>query len=391
MIRAYRREIPDRVPVCPDISNMVPCRLTEKPFWEIYLYDNPPLGEAYMAAVDHFGIDGWYIYGYLYGGNSRFYSRGHDEEMVVIDVLQINRNRKILKTEVLERKFRHIAVRFTIDTPQGELVWKIVYPRKDPPWWSEKMIKDLDRDWPRFRYVMGEDWDYSTEIKVGYDKIADRAVYALCIDLPIDWWFFLREGNQQQLIFDLTDREKDMLEIFSFYQKYAETKVKAFIEAGPDEIVLQGSTSSLSVISPQLYRKFNLPFIKAITALCKEAGIISHQHTCGRSREIIEINYHETDLDVMEPLEPPPGGDVNLAEAKRKYGDKFCLKGGINTFTVMRTYSPDEVDKVARKCIDDAAEGGGYILSTGDQCPGDTPEENIFKLVEVARSYGRYD
>lgn len=51
-------EVPDCVPVCPDISNMVPCRLTGKPFWDIYVYQNPPLWKAYIDAVKHFDLDG---------------------------------------------------------------------------------------------------------------------------------------------------------------------------------------------------------------------------------------------------------------------------------------------------------------------------------------------
>jgi uroporphyrinogen-III decarboxylase len=34
--------------------------------------------------------------------------------------------------------------------------------------------------------------------------------------------------------------------------------------------------------------------------------------------------------------------------------------------------------------------GGGFLLSTGDQCGRDTPPENLFKLVEVATTYGKY-
>ena len=34
---------PDRVPVTPDISNMIPSRLTGKPFWEVYYFRQPPL------------------------------------------------------------------------------------------------------------------------------------------------------------------------------------------------------------------------------------------------------------------------------------------------------------------------------------------------------------
>jgi uroporphyrinogen decarboxylase len=52
--------------------------------------------------------------------------------------------------------------------------------------------------------------------------------------------------------------------------------------------------------------------------------------------------------------------------------------------------SVDEVIREAKACIDAAAAGGGFILSTGDQCGRDTPDENLFALVEVAKTYGRY-
>lgn len=38
----------------------------------------------------------------------------------------------------------------------------------------------------------------------------------------------------------------------------------------------------------------------------------------------------------------------------------------------------------------DAAADGAFVLSTGDQCGRDTPDENIFAMVETAREYGRY-
>ena len=70
LIAVMRGEIPDCVPVCPDISNMIPCRLTGKPFWDIYVYQNPPLWKAYLDAVKYFAIDGGfelYRFGDLFG------------------------------------------------------------------------------------------------------------------------------------------------------------------------------------------------------------------------------------------------------------------------------------------------------------------------------------
>ncbi len=50
----------------------------------------------------------------------------------------------------------------------------------------------------------------------------------------------------------------------------------------------------------------------------------------------------------------------------------------------------DDVVAASKKAIDDAGKGGGFILSTGDQCGRDTPDENIFAMVETAKTYGKY-
>ena len=57
LLTVLRGEIPDCVPVSPDFSNMIPARLTGKPFWDLYLYNDPPIWEAYIDCAKHFDID----------------------------------------------------------------------------------------------------------------------------------------------------------------------------------------------------------------------------------------------------------------------------------------------------------------------------------------------
>jgi uroporphyrinogen decarboxylase len=49
-----------------------------------------------------------------------------------------------------------------------------------------------------------------------------------------------------------------------------------------------------------------------------------------------------------------------------------------------------DVIEASKRAIDEAAEGGRFILSTGDQCGRDTPFENLFAMIETAREYGKY-
>jgi len=104
----------------------------------------------------------------------------------------------------------------------------------------------------------------------------------------------------------------------------------------------------------------------------------------------MEIVAADTDLDSMEPLEEAPTGNVDLAEARKRIGNKISLKGNLNTTNFMMTATPEQVEEKCKRAIDVAGKDGGFILSTGDQCGRDTPDANIFKMIEVAKTYGKY-
>ena len=57
LMKIFNKEILDCVPVSPDFSNMIPAKLTGKPFWELYLYKDPPIYMAYIDAAKKFDID----------------------------------------------------------------------------------------------------------------------------------------------------------------------------------------------------------------------------------------------------------------------------------------------------------------------------------------------
>lgn len=390
MLTALRRQMPDRVPACPDTSAMVPARLTGKPFWDIFYYERPYIGDAYIDLLNYFGSDGWYIYDQPPFGNAALFPPDPHAPMTALAPFSGHIPADMVQKKIVGHYDEMLIVESHIETPLGPLSRCDVYPRADVPWPQEKWIKDIERDWPRMRWLMGEEWRFRPEFR-NRDKLGDLGVYSLMLFLPIDWWFHNRQGSGTELIYDFADHADAIDEIFAYYTTFALAQLEAFIDSGvADELHIQGSASSLSLISPAMYRRYNLNFMKAVTARCKQAGLISHAHICGRSKAVVQINYAETDLDAMEPLESPPGGDVDLAEAKRAWGDKLALKGNLNTFDLMYRGTVEQVTAAAKAAIDAAGAGGGFILSTGDQCGRDTPDANLRALVEVSKTYGRY-
>ena len=292
MLAAFAQQKPDYVPVSPDISAMVPVRLTGRPFDEMFLdgmphngYASASVARAYVDAVKYYGMDGWYIYG---------------------SMREISPEDRPQWQSRLERLPEGGQIKYEIspDSLTVKLTEKLSIPLSEPPWDQKKPVKDLHRDWPKLRSMMGEDENWCWEKTFNdWDRIGELGVYSVAIGIPQDWWFFQRDGGYNVMFYDYVDDPSYIQEIFEFYMRYALARVEAACVAGADEIMLGGSASSLSVSSPKNFRRYDLPFIQKAAEVCKRYGVYSHLHVCGRSRKVVEMVCEETDIDVMEPLE----------------------------------------------------------------------------------------
>ncbi len=369
IFKALKKEVPDRVPICPDCSREYPAKYTGKPFWDVFLFNDPDRVTAYVDLAKKFNFDLWIE------GQEMVFADGRVEEQ---------------KKEVVKSGNRY-EVTYYYETKLGKLDKKVIFPEKEPPWVSIPIVKDLNDDWKKLLSLMPHpDSDIPfKEYNYYISKIGNSGVSTIRIHIPTSMWFLYR-SNIEAAILDYYDNQKIMENVTGNYSAYALELIRLICkEIKPDEIELSGCNASMSVISPQIYKKYNLPFVEKATSICKESGIISHMHVGGRSKEILEMVI-DTDLDVIEPLEREPSGNINIGEVKSKYGSKLCLKGNVHTIEAFANGTIEQIELETLKCIKDAAADGGYILASGDQVPYDTPEENFITFIETGKKFGTY-
>ena len=68
---------------------------------------------------------------------------------------------------------------------------------------------------------------------------------------------------------------------------------------------------------------------------------------------------------------------------------RHCLMGNFDC-TVLSFGSVEDARAEARRCLDEAMEGGGYVMVTGDEVPADTKMDNLKAMVETVEEYGGY-
>jgi uroporphyrinogen decarboxylase len=81
---------------------------------------------------------------------------------------------------------------------------------------------------------------------------------------------------------------------------------------------------------------------------------------------------------------------MDIAEAKAKYGKRFCLLGNIDCEQLLPFGTEEEVEEAVKEAIAAAAPGGGYIISSSNTVHPGCKAENYVALVRAARKYGKY-
>jgi uroporphyrinogen decarboxylase len=160
---------------------------------------------------------------------------------------------------------------------------------------------------------------------------------------------------------------------------------------GADAVLMSSAYAGGGFISPRDYRRFVLPAEAAAIVAFKNAhpDVPVYTHTCGLLGDRLEL-LEETGTGGIDTLDPPPLGDVDLADAKQRVGTRLFLKGNVDPVHTVLRGTPAECREDARRRLAIAMEGGGYILSTACSVPPHAPPENVNALSLAAEDYGRY-
>jgi hypothetical protein len=223
------------------------------------------------------------------------------------------------------------------------------------------------------------------------DSVIDRAGGEFSVHgevtSPFDYYLRLF-GHTEALIglLEEPDRARAVLE------RYSEALVRLaedLVGHGVDAVKVSSPYAGSGFISPRFYREFVMPYEGRIARAVRRRGVPVYVHTCGAIHDRLEMML-EAGFAGLECLDPPPLGDVDLADAKRRVGGEVFIKGNIDPIHVLLNGNRETVEEDARSRLKIGKPGGRYILSTACSIAPHTPPENIRLLAEVAAEFGTY-
>ncbi len=192
-------------------------------------------------------------------------------------------------------------------------------------------------------------------------------------------------GYEQALMY-LLDEPQRCAAILQAYTEGAASLGVAQAGRGVDAVLISSAFAGGGFISPRQYQRFVLPYEAEVVRRIHAAGVPVYTHTCGDIGDRLELMV-ATGIDGIDTLDPPPLGSVDLADAKRRVGDRVFFKGNLDAVNTLLKKGRDEVRRDALGRLQVGSPGGGYILSSACSVAPRVPPENLEVLAEAAEAF----
>ncbi|MBQ6052800.1 MAG: hypothetical protein IJL30_05875 [Clostridia bacterium] len=301
---------------------------------------------------------------------------------------EIGRFTESWKTETGDPKWKDAHT--VIHTPKGDL--EAVYRESqvgDPGYDMQHYIKeaeDIDKilSLPYIAPTGLESRHYENAVA----GVGDRGV--AMIDIPHAAFLVQCLTGSETLAYLSVDARELIGGLCSVFSERLCSHVKNILETGIKEPIFCWVGPELflpPLMSPKDFEDFVYKYDKPVCDIIHDYGGYVWVHSHGKVRNFID-SFIDMGVDVLNPLEPGPNGDVEMNEVVEKYGGRIGLEGNIEIQEILLS-TKERIARLIDECVAAGEKSGRFIL-----CPSAgymeyaRPTENYIENLLFYLKYG---
>jgi len=144
-------------------------------------------------------------------------------------------------------------------------------------------------------------------------------------------------------------------------------------------------TTRAPIISPEMFKEFCLPLMKARCQNVKKYIDYMFLHSCGNTEPLIDM-FIEAGIDCLQSLQD--GAGMDIGKLQKKYTGRIIFWGGISV-EILLAGSTDDVRKNVRDACQKAKKGG-IILGPSHSIAYGIPYDNFMAMLDEFEKNCRY-
>ena len=144
-------------------------------------------------------------------------------------------------------------------------------------------------------------------------------------------------------------------------------------------------------LPPHLFKEYVVRYTGPMVESIHKYGGFARIHCHGRIRAVLDYIV-EMGAAAIDPIEPPPHGDVELEYVREKYGRKLVLFGNLEISDI-EMCDPEEFKAIVQRSLEDGTKGNGrgFVLMPSSSPYGrdisQVTLQNYRTMVELSKSF----
>lgn len=237
-------------------------------------------------------------------------------------------------------------------------------PEVDTVWTVEHLLKDVD---DLKAYLQLPDEIFTEQVNVAAlveedKKLGDRGIVMVDTEDPICAGASLFSMEDFTVI-ALTE-QKLFHRLLEKVARHIHNRTEQTAKAFPGHLwrIYGPEYVTEPYLPPHLFKEYVVRYTGPMVQVIQKYGGFSRIHCHGRIRAVLGYIV-DMGADAIDPIEPPPHGDAELAHLRHKYGKDLVLFGNLE-IADLEGMEPDDFEKVVQKALVEgtSSPGRGFVL-----------------------------
>jgi len=238
-------------------------------------------------------------------------------------------------------------------SPEVDTVWTVEHLLKNPE--DIKAYLELPDE------IFAEDVDVTALVEEDR-KLADRGIVMVDTEDPICAAASLFSMENFTVI-ALTE-QKLFHRLLEKLSKHIQARTEKTAKAFPGHLwrIYGPEYATEPYLPPNLFKEYVVRYTGPMVETIQKYGGFARIHCHGRIRAVLDYIL-EMGAAAIDPIEPPPHGDVELEYVRREYGKELVLFGNLEIADIENS-EPGDFEKVVEKALIDgtSGQGKGFVL-----------------------------
>jgi len=296
-----------------------------------------------------------------------------------------------VETASRERRGNRTIVTHRVRTPKGDL--RTVYETEDgvtTTWCTEPLLKD-QADAERILSVPFR-FD-KTDLKPYFadrEKLGGRWLEECHVSTPM---VSVSHMFQFEQFLEWCLAERPLIEKLiatCFERIYVKLEYLLQNGVGPCFWIGGSEQATPPMMSPKLYDDFVVRYDGQLMNLIHKHGGLVHVHCHGKVRGILD-RLLAMGVNMLDPVEPPPQGDIEMGEAKAHVDGRITLMGNIE-FVDLEFATPEQMDEKVRRALCDGGKEHTILYPSAVAISrlSDRYRDNAIQYIQSGLEHGRF-